>query len=51
MPVEFLNASLARTKLDRRTLSLLLGAGATRLHVYDFWELCHWFPAAWQGGD
>ena len=42
MPLEFLNAALARTKLDRRVLSLLLGAGATRLHVYDFWELCHW---------
>lgn len=47
MPPELLNAALARATLDRRTLSLALGAGATRLHVYDFWELCHSFPAAW----
>ena len=47
LPPELINEALSRAKLDRRTLALALGAGATRLHVYDFWELCHSFPAAW----
>jgi hypothetical protein len=47
LPPEFLNQALARAMLDRRVLALALGAGATRLHVYDFWELCNSFPAAW----
>ena len=46
LPPELINEALSRAKLDRRVLALALGAGATRLHVYDFWELCHSFPAS-----
>ena len=38
-------AAEASLRLDKRTLALLVVAGATRLRVRDFWELCyHEFP-------
>lgn len=47
VPARLLDDILRLSVIDKRILALALGAGATRVHLYDFWDFCNSFPAMW----